>query len=201
MLTLQNVHPSILREVEAQKNRPLVQASIPADVPAQPEQRERANRPIVAVTLPWYVVAWSWFGRQLLSPRRFTRWVTWFYRLPIRGAMILHAVAGGRVDESEFLARQRACERCPQRRLRISRKDASVQAYCARCGCPDWYGARLNVKNQLRRWRCPRDAHPREREAWENVYRELAGHWPGDEPAVSGRPETRIGQGGCGSRG
>ena len=116
----------------------------------------------------------SWLERWLNGPdprlprqpfprtRIFVFWLcVWLATLPIRAVRLWTALTGGLLDQDAYDERQATCEPCPDRviHLRLLKGSMREKSYCGACNCPKWWLAKLDIKNWLRGWRCPKRRH------------------------------------------
>jgi len=97
---------------------------------------------------------------QMWFPR--TVWFgLWLANLLPRGVSLWTALTGGRTSGEAYNERQATCSTCPDRviHLRLLKATIYEKSYCGSCNCGAWWLARLDVKNRLRGWRCPKRRH------------------------------------------
>ncbi len=103
----------------------------------------------------------GWLQRQIQTPRRIVRLALWLANLLPRAVQLWTALTGGLVDQDAYDERQATCEPCPDRVIHLQLRKGSMRekSYCGACNCPRWWLARLDIKNRLRGWQCPRHRH------------------------------------------
>jgi hypothetical protein len=132
------------------------------DTPPPPAPKPMAHPMVV---LPSRFVGgrlYVWTIRQLTTPKRIIRLLLWAIRLPVRLGSLVGCLFGGIEERAEYLTRMSICGECADRIVHLSLKRDRVceKSYCGRCGCPPWYLSRLDNKNWLSGWRCPKRLHP-----------------------------------------
>mgnify|MGYP001563191975 CR=1 FL=1 len=118
--------------------------------------------------------SWNWLERWLNGPdprlprlpfprtRKVIFWCSaWLATRPDRTVKLWTALTGGLVDQDAYDKRQATCGPCPDRviHLRLLKGSMREKSYCGACYCPKWWLARLDIKNRLRGWRCPKRRH------------------------------------------
>lgn len=146
------ISPTIGRARERMKPEPR-----PApDTPQPPTAKSDRHPDAVFVD---QAVAWdhrllSWTGRQIATPRRTVRLLSWaFAKLVLlyskpRGVVV--TLASPKVPRETLDERQAICEQCPE----------NDSGYCLACNCPKWSFAKLDRKNRHTKWYCPLMKHP-----------------------------------------
>lgn len=102
---------------------------------------------------------WGWVQRQIQTPRRIVRFLTWLVTLIPRGVELVRVLTGGGASEGTYDERQAICETC-EVCVKVMRPDFRIRAYCGACQCPEWLLSRLSFKNRMAKWECPRHLHP-----------------------------------------
>jgi len=155
-----------LEEAKVAEPRP-EPLSIARPVQADPLDRYRVPRKIVGwrhITVGCASCRQAeprWLQREIQTPKRFMRLALWFANLLPRAVELWTALVGGCIPWEQFQERQATCSACPDAviHLRLLEETMREKRYCGACNCPKWWLARLDVKNQLRYWRCPKRRH------------------------------------------
>lgn len=103
----------------------------------------------------------GWLQRQIQTPKRTMRLILWLANLLPRGVSLWTALTGGRTSGEVYDERQAMCSTCPDAviHLRLLKATIHEKSYCGACNCPKWWLARLDIKNRLHGWRCPKRRH------------------------------------------
>lgn len=128
----------------------------PAPPPAPPDKKSdrHPDATFVEERAGWDHRFLSWAGRQIATPRRTVRLLSWAFGKAVhlyskpRGVVV--TLASRKVTFEAFQERQAICRRCEQ-------NDAG---YCLACRCPRWPFAKLDRKNRHSKWHCPLMRHP-----------------------------------------
>ena len=150
--------------------------------PAQPQVRPPHARVHARV--------WAWLIVQVATPYRVKRAAMWSLRFPPRAWSFLRVVTGPKESVYEKSERDEVCAECPFRvyRMRRTKTGVVMDEHCGKCGCPDWYFSRNEVRNAYSKWSCPERKH--------------AGPYPDDDLREHLKehgydPKTVFGGGGC----
>lgn len=105
---------------------------------------------------------WGWVQRQITTPRRTVRLLSWLVTLLPRGWELARVAMSKRTDDATYIERQTACGECEACVVVVREKQShfTEHAYCGACQCPEWRPARLTYKNRKEAWECPRHLHP-----------------------------------------
>lgn len=109
---------------------------------------------------------WGWVQRQLSTPRRTVRLLTWAVTLIPRGFELARVLTSGRVDGATYAERMGTCLDCDGCVVVVTARDQRGKAYCGPCGCPKWAFSRLDRKNHMAGHECPRGLHGPRRNDW-----------------------------------
>lgn len=117
---------------------------------------------------------WGWVQRQITTPRRVVRFLSWLVTLLPRGWEFARVVLSRRVSEVVRQKRAWECMTCDSLIVVVNEKRRVfvVNSYCGACQCPEWIMARLfsdhiprwlrwlwKGKNAQKNWECPRHLH------------------------------------------
>ena len=163
---------------------------IPLDIVPEPEPQKAPKPPVRPPHASVHARVWGWLIVQVATPQRVKRAALWSLRFPPRAWSFLRVVTSKRESPYEKAERDDACAECPFRvyRMRRTKQGVVMDEHCGKCGCPDWYFSRNEVRNGYSKWLCPERKH--------------AGQYPDDDLREHLRehgydPKTVFGGGGC----
>jgi len=114
--------------------------------------------PVQPPPLPWDVKSVRWIQKVLVDGpvRTFAAWSGAFYERKLRP--LVKAVLSRRYapTDTRYLRREQICRACEYQVT-----TAKGKRYCKPCGCGKWFMSRLDNKNRMSGWDCPKGRHPK----------------------------------------